>query len=358
MLSKCTGCGLCDAYCPTYRVSKREEFSPRARLRAARDILSGSASRDHLAPIFSCTQCGLCARVCPEGVDIPALVELCRVELHERGLAPLPQHREIIASVLELGNSVKKPREEKWSWLPDRYLYLFEKKSPTLLFVGCLPSYLTKEVAATTVELLSRLGIDFRLLREEICCGAPLFNYGDRVDAERIVEANARMFEREGIENIVVMCPGCYRTFERRYGGFEVVHVVQLLYDLYEAGEVEFRGLGTRLTYHDPCHLSREYGFYEEPRALLEAVGELVEMEECREWGLCCGADAGVRPAFKDLSVSLALERLRQAKKVAEIVVTACPFCLFNLNYANLKLELGMRVAYLTELLLEACRGR
>ena len=356
-LSKCNRCGICDAYCPTYRASGRAEFSPSARIEAASKILSGEAKKEHLVPVYSCTLCGMCTRICPKGVDIPKLMELCRIALYESGLAPLPQHHEIIDSILRYGNSVKKPRETRWSWLPAEYEFLFEKKSPLLLFIGCLPSYLTKEIATSTIELLLKIGVEFRLYREEECCGAPLLNYGDQADAREIIEANKQLFEKEGIEELLVVCPGCYRTFEREYKGFEVKHVVHLLYELYEKGELELEKLDLEYTYHDPCHLGREYGLYDEPRALLEASGRLIEMEESRDKAFCCGADAGVRPAFKNLSISMATERLRQARDKAEVLVTSCPFCLFNLNYTNLKLGLGLRIAYLTEILLEALKS-
>ena len=48
----------------------------------------------------------------------------------------------------------------------------------------------------------------------------------------------------------------------------------------------------TKVTIHDSCHMGRVSGVYEEPRDLIKAVPgvELVEMEDNRENGLCCGS--------------------------------------------------------------------
>ena len=48
------------------------------------------------------------------------------------------------------------------------------------------------------------------------------------------------------------------------------------------------------MTLHDPCHLGRFNGHYDEPRRVLELIGcELVDMPRCRDNSFCCGAGGG-----------------------------------------------------------------
>jgi Fe-S oxidoreductase len=73
------------------------------------------------------------------------------------------------------------------------------------------------------------------------------------------------------------------------------VHHSQLLLELLQAGRLRPRkGLGYRVTYHDPCTLGRYNGVYDEPRQVIEALGcELVEMPRNRDNSFCCGPAAG-----------------------------------------------------------------
>ena len=87
------------------------------------------------------------------------------------------------------------------------------------------------------------------------------------------------------------------------------------------------RGAG-RYVYHDPCELGRGSGIYDEPRAVIEAVGELLEPAETRENALCCGSSVA-NTAISDG------QQVRIARSVAEeldatgagTIVTACPLC-------------------------------
>lgn len=203
-------------------------------------------------------------------------------------------------------------------------------------FRGCMSTFRERGMAEATVEILRKLGLPFRLFEREVCCGSVLFRTGLRGEAEEVRRRNEEEFSRLGVRRLLTVCPGCYSTFRREYSlpGVEVLHLTQLLHGL--LGRLRWRGeRRVRATYHDPCHLGREWGVYEEPREVLRAIPglELVEMSLSREFSRCCGAGGGVRSAFGEVSSAISRSRVEDAVEAgAGLLVTSCPFCYHHLK--------------------------
>ena len=121
----------------------------------------------------------------------------------------------------------------------------------------------------------------------------------------------------------------------------DVLHTSELINQLIIEGKLEIKKLPLKVTYHDPCHLGRHSGLYEEPRNVITKTCVLVEMNRNRERSRCCGAGAGVKSAFPDTALEVASKRVQDAEETgAEILVTSCSFCILNLeNALDHKLE-------------------
>ena len=158
---------------------------------------------------------------------------------------------------------------------------------------------------------------------------------------------NIKTFIDSGVKKIIVSSPHCYHTFKNEYPEFmvqfEVVHISQYICELIQEGRLELSGeYEKKETYHDPCYMGRHNDVYEEPRDVLKMVPELklVEMVDSRKESLCCGGGGGriwmdtpKEERFSDL-------RLEQAKEIeAEVLVTACPYCITNFEESRLNLE-------------------
>ena len=85
-IEKCHGCAQCRSLvgttmCPTYKATRREHASPRAKANLLRNIISGrldptasyvaDATRD---VTDYCIECGMCVHECPSNVNIPKLM--------------------------------------------------------------------------------------------------------------------------------------------------------------------------------------------------------------------------------------------------------------------------------------------
>jgi Fe-S oxidoreductase len=271
-------------------------------------------------------------------------------------LGPLEAHNKIIEGIQGLGNSVNGDPARRLDWLPEEFP---RRESNTLFFVGCLPSYMVKDCATSSYLLLKKLDVDFMILPDEGCCGIYFHEVGRHDLAREKFEENCDRFKRLGITRLIVACAGCYRCFKRFYPQllgsteFEVVHIIELLPSLLKERGMKIEGKQREITYQDPCRLGRLEGFYDEPREALKLCGvEVKEMKQSRERASCCGAGGAVRSVYRDLSLKMGTAILEQAP--TDLVVTPCPFCNFNLSYASRKTGSDKKVAYITEVVLDA----
>ncbi|MEM2865875.1 MAG: (Fe-S)-binding protein [Candidatus Hadarchaeales archaeon] len=363
-MSSSTACGLCRTQCPSLELWGIESKAPRGRMALCAHLLRGdlSPSPSLAERMFSCILCGNCDAVCPVGAGPSKAIEAARGRLRERGFLP-PKYAERGGHVAKEHNPYLEPHAGRFSWLPPGTN--LPEKAPLVYFVGCTSSYREKELARGVVELLGRMGMEFTLPRDEWCCGSFLLRTGQgEVDGERvegIARHNLEEVRRRGAKTVVVNCPGCYRAWRSDYPELgvepdvEVLHLVQLLERERKRLRLE-GGEEVRVTYHDPCHLGRHMGVYEEPRRLLSSLPgvELVEMPRNRENSWCCGSGGGFRAGYPDASKQVARGRLEEARETgAQVMVTACPFCLRQLKEAAEAFGYNLRVMDLVEFLLE-----
>lgn len=113
--------------------------------------------------------------------------------------------------------------------------------------------------------------------------------------------------------------------------------------------------INAKVTYHDPCFLSRWNGIYNEPRKILRSIPGLifVEMLRSRKDTFCCGGGSGnFYTDYLGGKDSPAKTRVKDAAKVADVLVTACPVCLMMLDDAAK--EESIEVKDVAEILLES----
>lgn len=204
-----------------------------------------------------------------------------------------------------------------------------------IYFRGCVVREKLPEIADATEKILKKAGIKHEIIEDEGCCGSFLLRTGFQDDAIEVMKETLK--ELEG-RKILVSCAGCYNTLKNDYKNLlgvelDVIHTSQLFSQLIREGKLTLQKTPMKVTYHDPCHLGRHSGVYDEPREVLEAAAELVEMEDSRERSHCCGAGAGVKSAFPQTANKIAKKRIKDAENTgADTIATACSFCILNLK--------------------------
>jgi Fe-S oxidoreductase len=206
-----------------------------------------------------------------------------------------------------------------------------------------------------SAKILQKADVKFATMgQDEPCCGSTLLRVGQTDAFNELSAENIRKFESLGIKKIVTACPGCFTTLkksiEKAGSKIEVVHLSQEIASLVKEGRLKVKKSSERMTYHDPCHLGRLGGIFDEPREIVAAVANLVEMPNHGYESRCCGAGAGLQSAFPKLSRDLAAKRIAEAKATgATTLVTSCPFC-----ETQLRTVPGIKVVDLMELLHDA----
>ena len=353
--------------CPSYAWGSFESYGARGRIVLARAIIEGELEYDEslIRRVFACTECRACAEMCFKYIDTIKIYAAMRQDLAARGLIP-PVLAGVVEGLTKTHNIYDKPHEQRLSWLKDRSRV--NRHAPVAFFVGCTPSYVRRTLARDTYSVLAASGLDFTVLGDEWCCGHPFMAAGQHERAAEVLRHNVDALTRLGVERVVFECPGCMQAFREDVPvvlgeplPFEVTHVTEELARKIEAGRLRFDVYqpGTVVTYHDPCTLGRGLGIYDAPRAIIEAMPgmRLREMPRHGRDAYCCGAGSFVRYDYPDLTDKTGEERFHEVESTgAQIVLTACPACVTQLQYTRGQLESPVQVRDIISLVKRVAR--
>jgi len=364
----CYQCGKCTGGCPV---------SLKSRLNIRRLMIEGILGRnlEHLSErleLWDCTTCKTCTLRCPRGLKPMDLVIGMRGSLVEKGHIPKTLI-EAMENSYKHGNPWGKPKNKRTEWtkeLPeDLKVKDFSQgdRAEYLYFVGCTASSdpRIQQVAKALAFNFQRAEVDFGILgNEEQCCGSEIRRMGESGLFEELVEKNIERFDHYQIERIVTSCPHGFNVLKNEYpqGKFEVLHTTQLLAKNVEEGKLSLKQeIKKVVTYHDPCFLGKQNSIFDEPRMLINAIPGITfkELDRSRERSLCCEGGGGRMwvESSSEAAERLAETRVKDAAELgAEIIATACPFCVLTLEDAvkTSGHEEKIRVMDVTELLAEA----
>ena len=209
------------------------------------------------------------------------------------------------------------------------------------LFVTCLVDQAAPDTGRAAVRLLEAAGCPVAFPAGQTCCGQPAFNSGCPDDARRLARHFADEFE--SADAIVAPSGSCAAMVRRHYptlfDGAERARFEAISAKTYELTEylVDVLGrpdLGAHadgpVTYHASCHLLRELGVADAPRAVLDGAG--VEVVDLADPERCCGFGGTFSVLQPEISVAMADDKLDQAVATGVPTLTACDTgCLLHL---------------------------
>jgi Fe-S oxidoreductase len=353
----CTECGRCQDVCPAWNTGK--ELSPKLLIMGLRDKVFEDGPKllrdvagfepDPLVPnavtdnvVWDCVTCGACVRECPVSIEhVDHIVDLRRNLVMVESRFP-SEAEPMLRDVERAGNPWGRAQTERADWaeqLGVRILQPGEPAPEVLYWVGCAASFdeRARTAAESTAKVLEAAGVDFAILGpREACTGDPARRMGNEYLFQAQAEQNVETLNEAGVTRIVASCPHCFNTLGNEYpdfgGRYEVVHHTELIAELVRDGRLQPKNDERSITYHDSCYLARHNDVRADPRELVAAVGEPIEMARSGKRTFCCGA-GGAHMWMEERGGAINEERAREASETgAETLAVACPFCTVMLD--------------------------
>ena len=339
----CVECGRCTDVCPANRGGGILDPKYHFIMDLRKPLLEGKdvavLDQINVEAGWECTTCQACTEVCPVGNHVEKSDEIRRLEVLVEGRVP-QEYQKLFTNLQETGNTEGASSSPFADSFP-----VFTADKEYVLWLGCFARHgldpnFNKSVENFT-KILDVAGVTYGVLAEEQCSGDPANRLGDKLTYTMLREHN--MEQLSETKKVVTLCPHCAVNLGKEYGkygsiNYTVEHHTQVIGRLIDEGKIKVQmGESGKVTYHDPCNLSRMLDIVDEPRTAIQAASSnFQEMEESGRNTLCCGA-GGALWWKKETQGRTHLVRAEQViESGADTVVTSCNFC-----YGMMKQGLG-----------------
>jgi len=410
-LSQCMKCGFCTFWCPVYQEERVESSVARGKNMMIRGLLAGDLeyTKEYADRLNKCTLCMTCTANCPAKANIPNVIVAARADtVKARGLK-FPYniiYRWLLPRRTLFGNVVRFASWFQGIFLPKtegtiRHLSMFlsalgkgrnipqiaprflrqmvpvvnkppdgvETKMRVGYFTGCMTDFVLPDLGKHIIDFLTKNGVEVVVPKEQGCCGAPVFlGAGDFGTGRKMADTNVRAFE--DFDYVVTDCATCtsalkdYSKFladtpERKEAytrfGAKVKDISQFLVDVLKLSASAYQpsaeARGKKVTWHDPCHLSRHLGITSQPRQIIRSI-PTVQYVEMPNADRCCGMAGAFSLYYYDLSKKIADKKVAAIKATgADIVVSSCPGCEIQLIDSIVRNKVPVKVMHIMELL-------
>jgi glycolate oxidase iron-sulfur subunit len=232
---------------------------------------------------------------------------------------------------------------------------------------GCIANVFFARLNEATVRVLQKNACEVAIPLGQGCCGALQLHSGMREAARKLARRNIDAVLDGGFDAILTNAAGCgsalkeygelladdpeYADKARRFSAL-VRDVTEFL--VANVLNREMGWLDAMATYQDSCHLAHGQKIRSAPRELLAAVPGLA-FREMPLSDVCCGSAGVYNVVHNEMAMRVLARKMESVNATrAQIVATANPGCILQLQ-AGVRLHgAGQRVMHVVEILDEA----
>jgi Fe-S oxidoreductase len=390
--SSCVHCGMCSDACLFFTETGAPERTPINKTEPLRRVWQqeytllgrigkifgfGKKVTDEMLTEWetliydSCTLCGRCSMICPVGNDIAGMIRKTREGMAASGHAPPG-----LIGATRRAVTIGSPMGVKLPALQAQIAHVEKDTGMTIpvdvegadymLLLSSMEIMNFPEFIEAVGKIFKHANVSWTISSEAFEATNSGIQIGSSDIAaelvQRIVDAAAKL----KVKNVI--SPECGHAYMAiRWEGpnligkpydFKVVHILELLDDLRQQGRLKVSGrVKDKLTYHDPCQISRRGGVIDEPRNLIAMFADnFVEMPDTGKMNWCCGAGGGV--SSNERADEIRLQVFQRKKDQLDAIhvdgmISACSNCRIHLEDGLEEYHMEMPVLSLTETLAE-----
>lgn len=392
-LDICVRCGICKDACHQYVATQDMRYLPARRAELIREIYRKYFTKagefvpalyeardpdenllDELyESTYACTGCRRCMYYCPFSIDTAWVTSVGKAILIAAGRGNEMLGQLADAAIFK-GDNAEMFRDstidgfkdietqvKEMTGNPDAEIPV-DRQGADILYVALAGSHSILPAAV----IFNEAGASWTLSFFEAANYG--FFFGDTAKARLIADRFMNEAKRLGVKEVVITeCGHAYRVAEMFYEAwakekmpFKVRHILEVIDDYIKEGRitVDAKAIAERVTYHDPCQIGRNGGIFEQPRDIVRAIApDFVDMTPNREKQWCCGGGGGIvaMEEFNDVRLKSGAKKIEQIRATgATVLACPCENCRLQITELNEVHDLGLRIAPVMDLVVEA----
>lgn len=257
---------------------------------------------------FECSLCQLCAAVCPVKIN-PALMFLqMRAETVKRGNGEYPEHNTIIGYE-------KRGTSKRYTF------YSLPESCDTVFFPGCTLSGTRPDKVKKLFDYMRKIIPSIGIVMD--CCTKPSHDLGRLEYFDQMFSEMRDYLIANGIRNVIVACPNCYKVFKNYGKGLSV----STIYEFISTHGIPIgKKSNGEVSVHDSCAVRFEESIHLAVREILKNIGmNIVEMPHSKKKTVCCGEGGSVGFISQEFAKTWGL--IRKSEADGKRLITYCAGC-------------------------------